>query len=128
MRSAHAFVEGGETKKAFLFVGTWGICSLCIRQAAQLCQGAGEWEGNRKKGASSLFKDEAPKSSLAAVLAGYARDALDLRRLGGLVCADWFHLAGIERLVIAPVTLVLADVHFDHLAATFKECARLDHQ
>jgi len=42
----------------------------------------------KNKSASSLFKDEAPKSPLAAVLAGDARDVRNLRRLGTAVSAD----------------------------------------
>lgn len=80
------------------------------------------------KGASSLYKDEAPRSQLAAVLAGDARDVCDLGRLGARVCVDWFHTGGIERLIIAPVTLGLAGTHLDHLAAAFEKGTWLDHQ
>lgn len=80
------------------------------------------------KDASSLFKDEAPKSSLESVLTGDARNVLDLRRLRALVRTDRFHTGGIERLVIAPVTLAFARGHFDHLAGAFEKGARLDHQ
>jgi len=122
--------QAARPKKAFLLLVPRGDYALYVsgRQlnyVKVLESGSGI---PKNKGASSLFKDEAPISSLASALAGDARDGLDLRRLRAGVCSDWFHTGGIKRLVIAPVTLVLAGSHFDHLAATFEKGARLDHQ
>ena len=120
--------KAARWKKAFLLLVPGGFALYVSGRQLNYVKVPESGKLIQKKAPHPFSRTRRQKSSLAAVLAGDARDALDLRRLGALVCADWFHTAGIERLVIAPVTLVLAGVHFDHLAATFEKCARLDHQ